>query len=106
MARDPKVTPITRNDPRTFYATRVAHTPQGEVWDLWTVLDGRRVGNLIVVDNGEVVYGLAAVRKGTDHAEMTDLMDCLYPPACTEAARQELMVVEYDEEPKIYDTTY
>lgn len=106
MARDPKVTPITRNEPRTFYATRVAHAMSGEVWDLWTVQDGRRVGALTVVDDGQLIYGLAAVRKGTDHDELTDLMDCLYPAQCTEAVRQELMVVEYEEDPKVYDTVF
>jgi len=106
MPRDSKVTPITRNEPRTFYATRVAHAVTGEVWDLWTVADGRRVGSLSVVDDGATVYGLAAVRKGTDHDELTDLMDCLYPMQTTEASRQELMVVEYEEEPKVYDTTF
>ncbi len=103
MARNSKVTPITRNEPRTFYATRIAHAGAGEVWDLWTVQDGRRVGSLSVVDDGEVIYGLAAVRKGTDHEELTDLMDCLYPPQCTESVRQELMIVDYEEEPKVYD---
>ena len=46
MARDPKITPITRHDPRTFYATRVTRTQAGEAWDLWSVEDGRRVGFL------------------------------------------------------------
>jgi hypothetical protein len=104
MPRDSKVTPITRNEPRTFYATRVARTISGEVWDLWTVADGRRIGALSVIDDGEIVYGLAAVKKGTDHEELTDLMDGLYPPQSTESTRQELMVVEYEEEPKVYDT--
>ena len=104
MPRDNKVTPITRNDPRTFYATRVARTLSGEVWDLWTVADGRRIGAITVVDDGEVLYGLAAIRKGTDHEELTDLMDGLYPSQSTEANRQELMVVEYEDEPKIFDT--
>lgn len=103
MARDSKVTPITRNEPRTFYATRIAHAVSGEVWDLWTVQDGRRVGSLSVVDDGEVIYGLAVVKQGTDHEELTDLMDCLYPPPCTEASRQELMIVDYEADPKVYD---
>ncbi len=103
MPRNPKITPITRNEPRTFYATRVSRTDQGEVWDLWTVQDGRRVGTLSVVDDGEIIYGLAAVRKGTDHEELTDLMDCLYPPNSTESSRQELMIVDYEDEPKVYD---
>lgn len=107
MPRDSKVTPITRNEPRTFYATRVARTLHGEVWDLWTVTDGRRIGALSVIDDGAgVVYALAAVRKGTDHEELTDLMDGLYPPANNESHRQELMVVEYEEEPKVYDTGF
>ena len=105
MSRDSKVTPITRNDPRTFYATRVAHSVSGEVWDLWTVQDGRRVGSLSVIDDGDTVYGLAAVKKGTSHDELTELMDSLYHPQCTEAARQELMVVEYEDEPKVYNLT-
>lgn len=101
--RDTKVTPITRHEPRTFFATRVAQAVSAEVWDLWTVQDGRRVGTLTVVDDGQVLYGQAAVRKGTDHDELTDLMDCLYPPSCTEATRQELLIVDYEEEPKVYD---
>lgn len=100
--RDSKVTPITRNEPRTFYATRIAHTMSGEVWDLWRVQDGRRIGSMSIVDDGEILYGLAAVRKGVSHEELTDLMDALYPPTCTEAERQELMVVDYEEEPKVY----
>ena len=103
MPRDTKVTPITRNEPRTFYATRIAHAVSGEMWDLWTVRDGRRVGSLSVIDDGEVIYVLAAVRKGTDHDELTDLMDCLYPPQCTESTRQELMIVDYEADPKVYD---
>lgn len=106
MPRDSKVTPITRNEPRTFYATRVAKTRNAEVWDLWTVADGRRIGALSVIDDGAVIYGLAAVKKGIDHEELTDLMDGLYPPSSTEASRQELMVVDYEEEPKVYDTGF
>ena len=55
MARDPKITPITRHEPRTFYATRMTRTQAGEAWDLWSVEDGRRVGFLSVVDDGHVV---------------------------------------------------
>jgi len=106
MERDKKVTPITRNEPRTFYATRVSHTPAGEMWDLWTVTDSRRVGTLMILDDGICVYGVAAVRKGTDQEELTDLMDGLYPVQCTQATRQEFLVVEYDEEPKIFDKNY
>jgi len=106
MERDTKVTPITRNEPRTFYGTRVSHTPNGEMWDLWTVTDSRRVGTLMILDDGICVYGVAAVRKGTDHEELTDLMDGLYPVQCTQATRQEFLIVEYDEEPKIFDKNY
>ena len=106
MPRDTKVTPITRNEPRTFYATRVAHTLNGEVWDLWTVHDGRRVGALTIIDDGVCVYGLAAVRKGTDSDELMDLMDGLYPATCTQASHQQLMVTEYEEEPKIFEKDY
>src|SRR5262249_38243143 len=56
LARDPKITPITRHEPRTFYATRVTRTQAGESWDLWSVEDGRRIGFLSVVDDGHVVY--------------------------------------------------
>ena len=56
MARDPKITPITRHEPRTFYATRVTRTRAGESWDLWAVEDGRRVGFMSVIDDGHVVF--------------------------------------------------
>ncbi len=106
MSRNSKITPITRNDPRTFYATRVSHTTASEMWDLWTVADSRRVGTLMIIDDGVCVYGIAAVKKGTDHEELTDLMDGLYPVQCTQASRQEFLVVEYEDEPKIYDKNY
>ena len=73
LARDPKITPITRHEPRTFYATRVTRTQAGEAWDLWSVEDGRRVGFLSVVDDGHVVYALATVKRGTSHEEVADL---------------------------------
>ena len=41
MPREPKITPITRHDPRTFYATRATRTRNAEAWDLWSVEDGR-----------------------------------------------------------------
>jgi len=106
MPRNSKVTPITRNEPRTFYATRASHTMSGELWDLWTVSEGRRVGSLMVLDDGEVLYGMACVRPETSQDEVMDLMDSLYPPQCTEAVRQELMIVPYQDEPKIYHLSF
>ncbi|MCB1214587.1 MAG: hypothetical protein KDK66_03830 [Deltaproteobacteria bacterium] len=106
MARDSKVTPITRNEPRTFYATRASHAVSGELWDLWTVSEGRRVGTLMVIDDGEVIYGMACVRPDTNQEELMDLMDSLYPPHCTEAIRQELMISHYQEEPKVYHLSF
>ena len=44
MPLDPKITPITRHEPRTFYATRVTRTQAGESWDLWSVEDGALTG--------------------------------------------------------------
>ena len=40
MARDPKITPITRHEPRTFYATRMTRTQAGEAWEVgdWDVI--------------------------------------------------------------------
>ena len=55
MVRDPKIIPITRHEPRTFYATRMTRTQAGEAWDLWSVEDGRRVGFLSVVDDGHLM---------------------------------------------------
>ncbi len=67
MPRDPKITPITRHEPRTFYATRTTHTKSSEVWYLWSVEDGRRVGFMSVVDDGNVVYALVTIKRGTSH---------------------------------------
>jgi hypothetical protein len=35
-----------------------------------------------------------------------DLMDGLYPAACTQASHQQLMVIEYEDEPKIFEKDY
>jgi len=104
MPRDPKITPITRHEPRTFYATRVTRSEHGEVWDLWSVDDGRRVGFLSVVDDSHVVYALAAVRRGTPHDEVADLVEGLYTPTSTDAVHREMVVSDYDEEPGILES--
>lgn len=106
MPRDPKVTPITRHEPRTFYATRTTHTKHGEVWDLWAVEDGRRVGFLSVIDDQNVVYALAAVKKGTSHEEVVDLLDGLFPPSATDALTREIIVSEYDKEPALIESDF
>ena len=85
MPRDPKITPITRHEPRTFYATRVTRTQAGESWDLWSVEDGRRVGFLSVVDDGHVVYALSTVKRGTSHEEVADLVEGFFTPSSTDA---------------------
>ncbi|MCG5052589.1 MAG: hypothetical protein KA712_06485 [Myxococcales bacterium] len=102
--RDPKVTPITRHEPRKFYATRVTRTRASEVWDLWAVQDGRRVGFLSVVDDGHVVYALAAVRRGTDHEEVVDLVEGFFSPSSTDAHNIEIIVSDYDEEPTLFES--
>ncbi len=102
--RDPKVTPITRHEPRTFYATRVTRTQAGEVWDLWAVSDGRRVGFLTVVDDGHVVYAIATVRKGTVHDEVVDLVEGFFTPSSTDAQSLEILVSEYEQEPSLFES--
>jgi hypothetical protein len=104
MARDPKITPITRHEPRTFYATRVTRTDHAEVWDLWSVDDGRRVGFLSVVDDGHVVYALATVKHGTAHEEVADLVEGLFTPSSTDAVHREMVISEYQEEPGILES--
>jgi len=104
MVRDPKITPITRHDPRTFYATRATRTRDAEAWDLWSVEDGRRVGFLSIIDDGHVVYALATVKRGTSHDEVADLVDGLFPPSSTDAMSRETVVSDYDEEPMILES--
>jgi len=104
MARDPKVTPITRHEPRTFYGTRVTRTDHGEMWDLWSVDDGRRVGFLSVVDDGHVVYALASVRRSTNHDEVADLVEGLFTASSTDAVHREMVISDYDQEPAILES--
>ncbi len=104
MPRDPKITPITRHEPRTFYATRATRTKSAEAWDLWAVEDGRRVGYLSVIDDGNVVYALATVKRGTSHDEVADLVDGFFPPSSTDALNRETIVAEYDQEPVILES--
>lgn len=104
MPRDPKITPITRHDPRTFYATRVTRTLAGESWDLWAVEDGRRVGFLSVVDDGHVVYALASVKKGTSQDEVVDLVEGFFTPSSTDAHHREILIAEYDQEPALFES--
>jgi hypothetical protein len=104
MPRDPKITPITRHDPRTFYATRATRTKAAEAWDLWAVEDGRRVGYLSIIDDGHAVYALAAVKRGTSHDEVADLVDGLFPPSSTDALSRETVVADYDAEPVILES--
>lgn len=102
--RDPKVTPITRHEPRKFYATRVTRTKASEVWDIWSVEDGRRVGFLSVVDDGHIVYALATVKKGTAHDEVVDLVEGFFSPSSTDASSLEITVSEYTEEPALFES--
>lgn len=102
--RDPKITPITRHEPRTFYATRVTRTKAAEGWDLWSVEDGRRVGFLSVLDDGDVVYALAAVRRGTSHEEVADLVEGFYTPSSTTAQTREIIISDYDQEPEMLES--
>jgi hypothetical protein len=104
VPRDPKITPITRHEPRTFYATRVTRTQAGESWDLWSVEDGRRIGFLSVVDDGHVVYALATVKRGTSHEEVADLVEGFFTPSSTDAHNREIIISDYDEEPEMLES--
>ena len=104
MPRDPKITPITRHDPRTFYATRVTRTQAGEAWDLWSVEDGRRVGFLSVVDDGHVVYAMATVKKGTSHEEVADLVEGFFTASSTDSLGREIIISDYDDEPEMLES--
>lgn len=104
MPRDPKITPITRHEPRTFYATRVTRTQAGEAWDLWSVEDGRRVGFLSVLDDGHVVYALASVKRGTSHEEVADLVEGFFTPSSTDAHNREIIISDYDQEPEMLES--
>jgi len=106
MPRDAKITPITRHEPRTFYATRTTRTKSSEVWDLWAVEDGRRVGFLSIVDDGNVVYALATVRRGTSHEEIVDLVDGFFPPSSTDATMREVAIAEYEVDPVIVESDF
>ena len=104
MARDTKITPITRHDPRTFYATRATRTRHAEAWDLWSVEDGRRVGFLSVIDDSHMIYALATVKRGTSHDEVADMVDGFFPPSSTDALSRETVISDYDEEPGILES--
>lgn len=104
MPRDPKITPITRHDPRTFYATRVTRTKPAETWDLWAVEDGRRVGFMAVVDDGHVVYALATVKRGTSHEEVADLVEGFYTASSTDSLGREIIISDYDDEPEMLES--
>jgi hypothetical protein len=104
MPRDPKITPITRHEPRTFYATRTTRTKSAEVWDLWAVDDGRRVGFLSIIDDNNVVYGLATVKRGTSHDEVADLVDGFFSPSATDATMREVVISDYEEEPTVLES--
>lgn len=104
--RFPKVTPITRHEPRSFYATRVTRTKVSEVWDLWSVQDGRRIGFLSVVDDDHVVYALASLKRGTSHDEVVDLVEGFFSPSSTNATRLEITVSEYAEEPALFESSF
>lgn len=103
--RDPKVTPITRHEPRNFYATRVTRTRGSEAWDLWAVSDGRRVGFLSVVDDGHVVYALSTVKRGTAHDEVVDLVEGFFAPSATDAKSLEIIISEYNDEPALFESS-
>ncbi|HEY0706305.1 MAG TPA: hypothetical protein VGG33_05875 [Polyangia bacterium] len=104
MPRDPKITPITRHDPRTFYATRVTRTKNAETWDLWSVEDGRRVGFMAVVDDGHMVYALASVKRGTSHEEVADLVEGFYTASSTDSLAREIIISDYDDEPEMLES--
>ena len=104
MARDAKITPITRHEPRTFYATRVTRTEVGECWDLWAVEDGRRVGFMSVVDDGHVVYALATVKRGTSHEEVADLIEGFFTQSSTDALNREIIIADYDADPEMLES--
>ena len=104
MPRDPKITPITRHEPRTFYATRTTRTTSSEVWDLWAVEDGRRVGFLSIVDDDNVVYALATVKRGTSHDEVADLVDGFFSPSSTDATMREIVISDYESDPAVIES--
>jgi hypothetical protein len=106
MTRDSKITPITRHEPRTFYATRTTRTKSSEVWDLWAVDDGRRVGFLSVIDDDNVVYALATVKRGTSHEEVADLVDGFFPPSSSDATMREIVISDYDSDPAVVESDF
>jgi hypothetical protein len=104
MPRDSKITPITRHEPRTFYATRATRARNAEAWDLWSIEDGRRMGFLSIIDDGHMVYALGAVKRGTSHDEVADMVDGFFPPSATDALSRETVIADYDEEPVILES--
>src|SRR5512140_2271559 len=104
LPRHPKITPIPPPQPRTLSATRTTRTKSSEVWDLWSVEDGRRVGFLSVVDDANVVYALATVKKGTSHDEVADLVDGFFPPSSTDATIREIVISDYESDPAIVES--
>ena len=104
MPRDSKITPITRHEPRTFYATRATRARNAEAWDLWSIEDGRRMGFLSIIDDGHMIYALGAVKRGVSHDEVADLVDGFFPPSATDALSRETVIADYDEEPVILES--
>jgi hypothetical protein len=77
----------------------------GEAWDLWSIGDGRRVGFVVILDDGHVVYALATVKRGTPHEEVLDLVEGFFPPSSTDAEKREIVVSEFDHEPQVFGSS-
>ena len=73
---------------------------------MWAVEDGRRVGFLSIVDDGNVVYGLATVKRGTSHEEVADLVDGFFPPSSTDATMREIVISDYDSDPAVVESDF
>jgi hypothetical protein len=57
-----------------------------------------------VIDDGNVVYALATVKRGTSHEEIADLVEGFYTPTSTEALGREIIISDYDEEPEMLES--
>jgi len=64
------------------------------------------VGFLSIVDDGNVVYGLATVKRGTSHEEVADLVDGFFPPSSTDASMREIVISDYDSDPAVVESDF
>jgi hypothetical protein len=59
-----------------------------------------------VVDDGNVVYALVTVKRGTSHDEVADMVDGFFPPSSTDATMREVVIADYDADPTVVESDF